>query len=157
MYLIDPDVLIQAKNRHYGFDFCPAFWEWLDKTSVNGLVGSVSAVQGELIDGNDDLANWAKERDRFFLSPDEAVLDALSNAIEWATDNYEAPGPGNFAAAADSLLVAHAATRGHVVVSQEQPANSPRKIKIPNACQALGVEHIDVFDLLRRESALFVL
>lgn len=25
-YLLDADVLIQAKNRHYGFDFCPAFW-----------------------------------------------------------------------------------------------------------------------------------
>jgi Domain of unknown function (DUF4411) len=25
-YLIDSDVFIQAKNMHYGFDFCPAFW-----------------------------------------------------------------------------------------------------------------------------------
>lgn len=28
-YLIDTNVFIQAKNLHYGFDFCPAFWEWL--------------------------------------------------------------------------------------------------------------------------------
>ena len=25
-YLIDANVFIQAKNLHYGFDFCPAFW-----------------------------------------------------------------------------------------------------------------------------------
>ena len=28
-YFIDADVLIRAKNLHYGFDFCPAFWDWL--------------------------------------------------------------------------------------------------------------------------------
>lgn len=25
-YLLDSNVFIQAKNLHYGFDFCPAFW-----------------------------------------------------------------------------------------------------------------------------------
>ena len=28
-YLLDANVFIQAKNLHYGLDFCPAFWEWL--------------------------------------------------------------------------------------------------------------------------------
>ncbi len=28
-YLLDTNVFIQAKNLHYGFDFCPAFWDWL--------------------------------------------------------------------------------------------------------------------------------
>ena len=27
VYLLDANVFIQAKNLHYGFDFCPAFWE----------------------------------------------------------------------------------------------------------------------------------
>ena len=25
-YLLDANVLISAKNLHYGFDFCPGFW-----------------------------------------------------------------------------------------------------------------------------------
>ena len=28
-YVLDANVFIQAKNLHYGLDFCPAFWEWL--------------------------------------------------------------------------------------------------------------------------------
>ena len=28
-YLLDANVFIQAKNLHYGLDFCPAFWDWL--------------------------------------------------------------------------------------------------------------------------------
>ena len=27
-YLLDANVFIQAKNLHYGLDFCPAFWDW---------------------------------------------------------------------------------------------------------------------------------
>jgi hypothetical protein len=27
-YLLDTNVFIQARNLHYGFDFCPAFWDW---------------------------------------------------------------------------------------------------------------------------------
>ena len=43
-YLLDSDVFIRAKNDHFGFDFCPAFWDWLELASSNGTVGSVDAV-----------------------------------------------------------------------------------------------------------------
>ena len=27
---------IQAKNLHYGFDFCPVFWDWMvDQNGAN--------------------------------------------------------------------------------------------------------------------------
>jgi len=29
-YLLDTNVFIEAKNRYYGFGFCPAFWDWID-------------------------------------------------------------------------------------------------------------------------------
>jgi len=37
-YLLDSDVFIRAKNDHYGFDFCPGFWEWLDHATASGAV-----------------------------------------------------------------------------------------------------------------------
>jgi len=27
--LLDANVMITAQNLHYGFDFCPGFWNWL--------------------------------------------------------------------------------------------------------------------------------
>lgn len=33
-YLLDADVFISAKNLHYGFDFCPAFWDWLIRANT---------------------------------------------------------------------------------------------------------------------------
>jgi hypothetical protein len=38
-YLLDANVFIQAKNLHYGFDFCPAFWQWLIERHAAGIVG----------------------------------------------------------------------------------------------------------------------
>ncbi len=35
-YLLDSDVFIQAKNLHYGLDFCPAFWDWLIASNAAG-------------------------------------------------------------------------------------------------------------------------
>lgn len=31
MYLIDSNVLIEAKNRYYAFDIAPGFWTWLEQ------------------------------------------------------------------------------------------------------------------------------
>lgn len=39
-YLLDANVFIQAKNLQYGFDFCPAFWDWLDEQSEAGHVAA---------------------------------------------------------------------------------------------------------------------
>ncbi len=38
MYLLDSDVFIQAKNRHYGFDIVPAWWDWLVQAHQAGRV-----------------------------------------------------------------------------------------------------------------------
>ena len=55
-YLLDADVFIQAKNLHYGFDFCPAFWDWI-ANSGTGLVLSIEKVGDELLAGGDELAS----------------------------------------------------------------------------------------------------
>lgn len=51
-------------------------------------------------------------------------------------------------------LVAHAAGHGDPVVTHEQPSPDSRKrVKIPDACEAMGVEYIDIFSVLRRTGA----
>ena len=35
-YLLDSNVFIQAKNLHYGMDFCPGFWDWLVQKNKEG-------------------------------------------------------------------------------------------------------------------------
>ena len=49
MYVLDSDVFINAKNRHYGFDIVPAFWEWLDQAHADGRVFTVTACADEVM------------------------------------------------------------------------------------------------------------
>jgi hypothetical protein len=67
MYLLDANVFIQAKNLHYGFDFCPAFWEWLVQQHEAETVFSVEKVLDELKAGADPLSEWAEARPDFFV------------------------------------------------------------------------------------------
>jgi len=69
-YLLDADVFIQAKNLHYAFDFCPAFWDWLDAANAKHTAFSVEKVHDELLAGDDQLSVWARDRGTaFFLPP----------------------------------------------------------------------------------------
>ena len=68
-YLLDSNVFIQAKDLHYGFDFCPAFWDWLVEQNRTGKVASVEKIEEELKAGNDELAEWAAKRGEGFFLP----------------------------------------------------------------------------------------
>ena len=48
-YLLDANVFIQAKNLHYGFEFCPAFWDWIDDQTNAGSVYSIERIADELL------------------------------------------------------------------------------------------------------------
>jgi hypothetical protein len=58
---------------------------------------------------------------------------------------------------ADYYLVAHALAMGHTVVTHEVPADTIRKVKIPNACIELGIKCVTPYEMLRAERARFVL
>ena len=159
VYLLDANVFMSASNLHYGFDFCPAFWDWLIESNQAGRVFSIEKVEGEIRAGGDELTDWAEQRGTgFFLKPDENVLFALDRVSNWAYEqDYDQAAVHTFLSVADYYLVAHALAHGHAVVTHEKPANSRKKIKIPNACVALGITCMSPFEMLRREQARFVL
>ena len=55
-YLLDANVFIQAKNLHYGLDFCPTFWDWLVDRNEAGIVFSIERVGDEIDAGRDELS-----------------------------------------------------------------------------------------------------
>jgi Domain of unknown function (DUF4411) len=158
-YLLDANVFIQAKNLHYGLDFCPAFWDWLIQNNAAGEVFSIEKVADEIAAGGDELSTWAAQRGPdFFLKPDAAILTALGTISTWATSqNYEAAAVSTFLQVADYYLVGHALAHGHTLVTHEIASPSTKRIKIPNACIGVGVKFMTPYEMLRRERARFVL
>lgn len=158
-YLLDANVFIAAKNNHYGFEFCPAFWDWLDAAHAAGIVQSVDRVYDELIERGDDLSDWARARRGFFVALTAADVRAVAEVNRWANDStdYDPAAKAEFADAADSFLVAQAYAGGHTVVTHERISDGRKRIKIPNACVAHGVQWNTPFHMLRVEQARFVL
>ena len=157
-YLLDANVFIQAKNLQYGFDFCPAFWDWLDEQSKAGQVGSIEKVLDELKAGGDDLSTWATARPELFAQPDTPVAESLQAVSRWAASaHYDPAAVSTFLQDADYYLVAHAHAHELTVVTHEVPANSVKKIKIPNACIDLQIKCMNPYEMLRVEHARFVL
>ena len=158
-YLLDTNVFIQAKNLHYGLDFCPAFWDWLVLMNARGLVFSIDKVAAEIDAGNDELTQWARGPGRrLFLHTDAVVAASLGKVSQWATSQrYEQAAINTFFQSGDYYLVAHALARQCVVVTHEVPSISTRRIKIPNACMGLSIQFMTPYEMLRREQARFVL
>jgi hypothetical protein len=158
-YLLDANLFIQAKNLHYGLDFCPAFWDWLVDNNTAGHVFSIDKVADEIVAGGDELTAWMQSRGAALVRPTDARGAAKFGAVStWATSQqYEAAAINTFLQVADFYLIAHALADGQVVVTHEVPANTAKRIKIPNACIGLGLRFMTPYEMLRRERARFVL
>lgn len=159
-YLLDANVFIQAKNLHYGFDFCPAFWEWLLAQNQKGIVISIDKIQDELTAGEDELSEWVKNlSDGFFLPLDEKMAKALPKVSKWVigSQRYRESAINTFFQVADYYLVAFALAHQHVVVTHEIATNAEKTVKIPDACIGVQVKFMTPFEMLRAERARFVL
>jgi len=158
-YLLDANIFIQAKNLHYGMDFCPAFWEWLIQANRAAKVYSIEKVGDELLAGADELAEWAKQRgEDLFLPPDDATIPALGQVADWVRkQEYRPAAVSGFLQDADYYLVAFALAHGHAVVTHEIASDGVKRVKIPNVCIGLKVKCLNPYEMLRRERVRFVL
>ena len=159
--VLDANVFIAAKNTYYQMEVFPAFWSWLDDQAELGAIASTDMVYDELKDGDDDLAVWAKKRRQSFFhikSSSQSVADYVDAMEAWAKgQGYRRHTIEEFMSGADPFLVGAAAEGGFTVVTLETPAGRRKlKVKIPDACDHLGVAWEDTFGMLRNLGARFV-
>lgn len=165
-YLIDSDVLIEAAQRHYAFDFCPGFWDWIVAGHSRGDVLSVQEIGNELQAGNDDLARWAQAQGAtFFVPPDSRTTAAMTTVAQHVStmrvggEQYTPGAVRDFLGCGDYYLIAHALAHSHEVVTHEKghyagQQASLKRLKIPDVCHGLGVNCVSPFEMLRRSRAV---
>ncbi len=158
-YLLDTNVFITAKNLHYGFDFCPGFWDWMMYANEKGSVFSVDRVREEINAAEDDLKEWIEKCEQsFFVASDGNIFPAMNQIIEWVrSKKYDPTAVEIFLRSADLYLMAQAMAGSYTVVTHEIPSLSLKKIKIPNICVGLRIKFVTPYEMLRREKACFVL
>ena len=162
-YVLDSNIFVEAKQRHYAFDICPWFWAALVWHHGNGRVFSIDRVKAELTEFGDELSDWVANTmpDGCFFDTDmQPVHESYAEAVEWvnAQEQFTGAAKAEFADVdnADAWVIAFAKAMQLTVVTHEKAnPDIKRKVPIPNVCEALGVSYIDTFAMLRALNAQF--
>jgi hypothetical protein len=157
VYWLDADACIQAKHEQNGafpFSRMPQFWDYLSKQVDNGVVKCPKMVYDEIVKGNDQLAEWFREREDRGLSvnANEDVWQCVTKISDYVVRKYKDRKSRKFLAGADMFVIAHAMAMGKdgVVVSHEGMRRQNALVKIPALCLDLKVEQIHIFQMLNR-------
>lgn len=148
-YLLDSNIFISCKNN-MPMDIFQGFWERLAELARQGMIFSSVKVKEEIDRGNDELKLWCADRlaEGFFLPFD--AFDEYAKLMQWADASivFTVAARQEFATVADAYLVATAAGFGMKVVTFETSDPLCRKrVKIPDACIAVGVEYCSLNDM----------
>lgn len=161
LYLLDSNIFIEAKNRYYGMDFCPAFWDFLDRQIELQTIISTKNVFDELSTWDDELSDWIKDREDsgFFLPIDDKETQEefikISNYV--VSFGYTSDAVSTFLDVADPWIIAKAKTLEAILICHEKSSPQAKKIKIPNVCDYFGVKYESTFEMLRNLNAKFIL
>ena len=163
-YCLNSNTFIEAKNRYYGLDFCPAYWDWLDREAASGQLLCVRAIYDEIAEGKDELSTWIKARSdgnwlcKIDAEDTQKAFKQVVTHVESQRGRYTNEAIATFMGRGDPWLIAYCLGYGHTLVTHErsQP-DAKRRVPIPDVCNALGVNWIGGFDLLRELKACFIL
>jgi len=153
-YLLDANVFIEAKNRYYGFDIVPSFWEWLDHRQASDEIASILPVYDELADGNDDLSAWVKARKSSGWWLDvtgQDIQESYAEIAAWVmSQSFRQAAKDKFLDEADPWLIAKARVLSVKIVTHEGfNLERKNKVTIPVVCHHFGVDYLDTFALIR--------
>lgn len=142
-------------------DFCPAFWDMIDKHTEDGSILILDQVHQELTKGESAVSEWIKERKNSGLikkfHDDETQKEYKKIVDHIAGDDYKPEVVAEFLSGADPWIIAACKAHQLVLVTKETYSESKKKVKIPNICREFDVEYIDDFEMIRRLEAKFVL
>lgn len=120
----------------------------------------IDRVLKELERGHDELSDWAVGiGDAFFRTTAESkVIDVYGKLVTWAQSQsqFTKPARDDFSRAdnADAWVVACAKANNCSVATHEAfEPNSRKKVKIPNACSAVGVTWVNTSRIERSRTA----
>ncbi|HEV2352112.1 MAG TPA: DUF4411 family protein [Terriglobia bacterium] len=159
-FWLDANVLIEAHRKYYSFDLAPAFWAVIKEQGQKDVIKIPSEVFRELTEGQDELAEWAKEhRDGgLFVEPDDQVQEEFREIASFVAGTYVEAEANEFLDGADPWVIAHAKRDMATVVTVETLVGpNSLRVKIPNICREFNVEYIDTFKMLRELEVSFVL
>ena len=155
IYCVDTSSLIDGYLDVYPHDVFVRLWSNIQVLVELGRFIAPEEIFDELENQQDELFEWAKAHRQMFVQMDlgeDAILRKMVAIFPQLADPIRSRA---CASTADQILVAVAAARGCVVVSEER-SGSALKPKIPELCDHFGVQKIQFLDIVRWEGWKFL-
>lgn len=151
LYLLDTSLLIQAKDEFYPMKRFWQVWDWLETKAINGQIKIPIEIFGELLNYNDGLSEWAKVR-KAILVIDEKIAH-LPQIYYTGYEFKDEPTEKQIEIMGkDPFLINYCINdiQNRTAVSNEysKPARKEQNRKIPDVCKNLGINHINMPQLL---------
>lgn len=152
-YLFDTNIFIRSKNE-MPTDVWPTFWNRISELMHDRKIFSSVQVRDEINRGDDELTEWmhANAVEGFYIPLDADILRKYAETQNWAMNcsRFSDVARNDYARVADGYLVATAAAKNMILVTYETADPTCKKrVKIPDACDALGVCYCDLNTALR--------
>jgi hypothetical protein len=151
-YSIDTSAILDAWVRYYPYDLFPSFWNKFMLSIQSKDCIAAELIEQELKRKDDGCIKWFQQNNLtdFFVPLDDKIQE---NAIQILKNpNYQRlVGDHKGSYGADPFVIALAQVNNLIVVTGERASNNIAKPKIPDVCSALGIESINILDLMRRE------
>ena len=163
-YIIDTNCFIQAHRASYPLDVAHSFWKKFKLMADEGKIISINKVKNELFKHDDKLKSWCSINlpKGFFKEFTNIALSEYTLLSTWANSNnhYKSSAKAVFldSERADAFLAAYASVdkSNLVVVTQEVSApGSKSNIKLPDACNAMSVQCVNLIEMFRELEETF--
>lgn len=122
-------------------------WKFIEVKVTEGVIVIPKVVHSELTTRNKELKEWLNKNKKSFIDEREYIpeLKSIVNHEDFYTTDR--------ASLNDAHIIAIAMGRRITVVTSEKYDNTPSKVKpkIPNICEALSVDCINLSDFFERE------
>lgn len=148
-------VLIQASNAYYPFHRVKKFWVFISEQLQTGKIKAPKIVWQEVANGNDELAEWVKQRRQTGLctTANKSVQAHFATVSEHVYGKYKPHLAAEFLKGGDGWVIAHAMATGGTAVTEETDKSKKAKVKIPTVCKDLNVRCVDTFTMLEELEA----
>ena len=143
-YCLDTNIFIEPWNKFYSMKFTKGYWEILENLAQKEVVFSTIEVKKEIEKIDDGLNKWLKDKS-FFKNPNTDVQEKMRDIMKKYPRLVDSSKGRSIA---DPWVIAHAQSEKAAVVTLEQKAVKPDKIKIPDVCKKEDIECIDIYELI---------
>lgn len=140
--------MLDAWIRHYPVDVFPTIWKQMDGAATSGIVVVSDEVLRELERKDDGAHKWVKQRKKMIV-PLDAEVEAYAKEVLGRYPRLVDTRKSR--SGADPFVIAVAmAKKGSVVTAELRSGNLARP-KIPDVCDELRIECVNVVEFFRSQ------